>query len=222
MVLHPIQNKILNLSKAIDIYELSYRQLGRLIDVNHPQQVKFHLEKLKEKKLLVEATKKNNKQSHLKKSINSQTVGVQLIEIPILGYVDCGYPVTFVDENKIEGYLKISPRLLVKKSNIYALIAKGNSMNRAMIMGDSIEDGDIVIIDSNSKFPVDGDYVVSTINHCANLKKFFYNRRKNQIFLLSESTQNYAPIIIHGDDVSDYTFNGKVVQVIKGHKKYLK
>ena len=50
--MHPIQEKLLKLSKVRDLSELSIREVGRQIadgDANdrvHPQLVKYHLEKL--------------------------------------------------------------------------------------------------------------------------------------------------------------------------------
>jgi len=58
-------------------------------------------------------------------------------------------------------------------------------------------------------------YVLSIIKGMANIKKFIFDEVRNRILLLSESTQDYAPIIIHNNDFDNYMVNGQVVQVIK-------
>jgi len=49
----------------------------------------------------------------------------------------------------------------------------------------------------------------------ANVKKFLIDRANHQVILLSESSQNIAPIYIHEDDCADYLVCGRVVDVIK-------
>ena len=86
-------------------------------------------------------------------------------------------------------------------------------MNLANVNGNTIENGDFVIVDPNAKNPKNGDYVVSVIDDVANIKKFIFDRKNNRIILQSESTQDYFPIFVHEDD--KYEMSGKVVGVIK-------
>ena len=98
-----------------------------------------------------------------------------------------------------------------KKSGIFALRAVGKSMNRANIKGKNIEEGDIVIIDSEDRTAKDGDYVLSIIDGAANLKK--YKTEKKQIMLVSESTESFKPIyVMEGDN---WVVNGKIIAVVK-------
>ena len=50
----------------------------------------------------------------------------------------------------------------------------------------------------------------------ANIKKYVLEKENERILLISESTKNYPPIIIHWDD--DFLINGKVIDVIKKPK----
>ena len=134
------------------------------------------------------------------------------LSIPIFGTANCGPRTIYANQN-IEGYLKVSKKLLNKKNNIFALRAEGNSLNKANINGKSIEDGDFVIVDSQITSPNNGDYVVSVIEEMANIKKYVWDEKNSQIVLISESTQNYDPIYIHKDD--NIIINGKVIDVIK-------
>jgi len=92
----------------------------------------------------------------------------------------------------------------------------GPSMNMAKTPGGSIENGDYVIIDSVDRVPNNGDYVVSVIDGCANIKKFL--EEENRVVLISESStpEKFPPIFIYEGD--EFLINGKVVQVVKKPK----
>ena len=76
-----------------------------------------------------------------------------------------------------------------------------------------METGDYVLIDSSRGTPKDGDYVLSIIDGLATIKKYRKDSKNNRIALLSESSQDYAPIFIHEDD--DFRVNGTAVEVVK-------
>ena len=141
----------------------------------------------------------------------------RLVSLPIIGSANCG-PATIYAEANIEGYLKISPKLLPRAKNIFAIQAVGYSMNRANINGRAIENGDYVIIDADYKQPKNNDYVLSIIDGVANIKKFIQDVKNKMIILVSESTRNYPPIYIHKDELMNYLVSGRAVQVIKRPK----
>mgnify|MGYP001615933644 FL=1 len=141
----------------------------------------------------------------------------KLISVPILGSANCG-PATIYAEQNIEGYLKISGKLLSRKKNIFAIKASGYSMNKANINGERIEDGDYVIVDPKYQNFKNGDYVLSAIDGVANIKRYFNDKENKRIILLSESSASFSPIFIHYDDLDGYLINGKVIQVIKKPK----
>lgn len=203
--MHPVQEKLLKLSEQHNLGRLSYREIGRLIGELHPQKVKYHLEQLEQKRLI----QSTSEGTAIKKT--RQDAGI--ISIPILGSADCGPATIFADEN-IEGYLRVSKKLIPVKNNLYALRAVGSSMNRAKIKGKSLEDGDYAIIDSKIRDPQNNDYVVSIIGGVCNIKKFIRDRANKQIVLVSESSHEFPPIHIHPDE-TDYFVSGKVIDVIK-------
>lgn len=50
-------------------------------------------------------------------------------------------------------------------------------MNKADIDGNNIEDGDFVVVREKHNMPEPGEkYVVSLIDDCANIKRFFYEK----------------------------------------------
>ncbi len=139
--------------------------------------------------------------------------GMDAIRIPILGAANAGPATLFAEEN-IAGYLKISQSVLNKKDRIFALRVEGDSMNRARIDNKNLEEGDFVLIDSEYKNPKNGDYVLSVIDGCANLKKFEKDAKSGEIRLLSESKNpKHKPIHVSSED--DFMINGKIILVVK-------
>lgn len=211
--MHNLQEQLLKLSESMDLGKLSLRQIGKMIGQEHsPQKVKHHLLQLEKHGFI--------KINRTQKAIEGIRISVakknSLFAIPILGGASAG-PATMFAEERPDGYLRISSKLLHKRKDIFAVRVFGSSMNKAKIgiEEQSIEDGDFVIVDSEYKSPRTGDYVLSIIDGVANVKKFHKDAIGKQVILLSESTGNYDPIFIHEEDLDKYLVNGKVVQVIK-------
>lgn len=208
--MHDIQEKILELAKTKDVLELGIRPLGRAIGIDKPQLVKHHLLQL-QKKGLIKAKSREDIRQVLQHSSSLQP---SFIKIPVVGAANCG-PATLIADEHIQEYITVSESFLKKKDNVFALIAKGDSMNEAKINGNNIEENDYVVVDGNTRTPNPGDYILSVIDNCANIKKYARTKDGN-IALLSESTSKYPPIYIGEDD--QFMINGKVVQVIKAAK----
>ena len=210
---HMIQQQLLELSQKYDLKKMGLRQIGRLIGVEHPQKVKFHMQKIG---LLDDGKKK--RPNSIKSPLT--TKAKSLLSIPILGLANCG-DATMLAEARIEGTLPISRKLLPtsRVDNLFAVRAVGLSMNRADVNGKSIDDGDYVIVDGEDKNVKTGDYVLSVISGLANIKRFSEDKIHRQIVLQSESSQFFPPIHIHEDDLDEYLVNGKVIEVIKQSKE---
>ncbi|MDP3993445.1 MAG: S24 family peptidase [bacterium] len=206
--MHIIQEKLLKLISENNIGALKLREIGELVGVDHPQKIKHHLQMLVDKGLV-----KLDKKNKIIKKITDSVRDSQFVSIPIVGAADCG-PASIVAENNIEGYLKLSSKLIKRKKGLFALKAVGSSMNKANIKGQSIQDGDYVIVDSEDKTPGNKDYIVSIIDNTANIKKIFIDQKRQEVVLSSESTQDFPPIYIHPNEVS-YHCAGKVIQVVK-------
>jgi SOS-response transcriptional repressor LexA len=212
--MHLVQEKLLEqIDKDPSIGKLTLREIGKRIGDPAPQKVKHHLTQL-ERFGLISVDRKSGLIQRIKggKIHESST----LISIPILGYANCG-EAAVVAEERPEGYLRVSSRLLPKTKKIFALQAVGNSLNRAKIGKEkrNLEEGDFAIVDYESKNPKNDDYILSVIGGLANLKKFKLDKENEQIILSSESTQNYSPIFIHQDD--DYQIGGKIISVLKSN-----
>lgn len=208
------QLKLIEISTRKNIWGMSLRAIGDEIGVKNAATVKYHLEQLKIKGLLKRPSNTQELISLKEKILKSQE---SLVNIPILGSANCGVAV-LIGEEMFEGYLKISPQLLSVNNynNLFAVKAEGDSMNLANINNQSIDNGDYLIIDANRTNPHNGEYILSIIDNCANVKKFIRSEDNKTVALVSESTQNYPPIYIHPDE--NYLINGTVISVIKTPK----
>ena len=214
--MHKAQERLLKLSETMDLGKLSFRQIGKMIGLEHsPQAVKHHLLQL-EKNGFIKINRANKLIEGIHISIAKKN---SLFAVPILGGASAGPAAIFAEEQP-DGYLRISSKLLNKKKDVFAVKIYGTSMNKAKIGEEcwGIDDGDFVIVDSEYKTPKNGDYILSVIDGVANVKKYYEDKENDRIILMSESTVNYAPIFIHSDDLDKYLVNGKVVQVIKNLK----
>jgi repressor LexA len=139
----------------------------------------------------------------------------EYFSLPVLGSANCGPANIFAVEDPRE-YVQVSATTLGRRSKdgLFVLEADGESMNLAKIGAKrlSIESGDYVVIDSTVSAPSDGDYVLSVIDGCANIKKF--KKIDGKMALVSESTSTkFKPIFLGSAD--DFVVNGKVIDVLK-------
>ena len=208
------QIRILELQKTTDVNTIGLRELGRQLGV-HPQTAKYHKERL-------------IKLGYIKRGGTFQAsticpgliVGADLVTIPFLGAANCG-PARRIAGAEPVGQISVSSRLLKRAGNLgslFAVQADGTSMNQAHLYGETIDDGDFVIVDSGRE-PKRGDYVVATIDNLANIKKFLPEHdstgQLSRITLMSESTETYAPIFIHPEDQAEGLIAGVALQVLK-------
>ncbi len=212
--MHLIQKKILKFLQKTKISNIGYSQLGRFVEEPHPQKIKHHIEQLEKKGFI--SYNKETKAIKVLKTIVFDDYG--LINLPIVGAANCGVA-GLIAEERLEGYLKVTPKILENKNpkGLFVVKAEGNSLNDAKeIVGGTVEDGDYVVIDGENRNPSNGDYVLSIIDDCANLKRFY--KEGDQIILMSESKSDMPPIYIHSNDFPSYMVNGTVVRVIKKPK----
>lgn len=185
--------------------------------LTYPSSAHYHVKKLQDEGYL-------EKESNVPRSISIyadktiktpflKTNGLDSIRVPILGTVNAGPATIFAEEN-VEGYLKISRSSLNKKEGVFALRVEGDSMNKTKIERKNIEQGDFVLIDSQYRTPKNGDFVLSVIDGCANIKKFEKDNKTGEVRLISESTNPiHKPIYVSSED--NFMINGKIIGIIK-------
>jgi len=217
--MHPIQEKLLRLSKTVNLAKLTLREMAKRIDLPNesPQKIKHHLLQLQKKGFLsIDRAKGMMNRTSLEPAWARGLLkhASRLFSIPIIGTANCG-PATLFAEQNYQGFLRISSKLIgrSKPSGLYAVKADGASMNRAEIDGRKIEDGDFVIIDSQDKDVVSGNVVLAVIDDRATIKRFINDRANGQIVLVADSSFDYAPVYLHPKD--DFLISGKAIAVIK-------
>jgi SOS regulatory protein LexA len=138
-----------------------------------------HLETLKEKGYL-------QKDPRRARGIKVTEPVINLVQIPLLGTISAGQPITLFDvpkETMVIPKSKIPP-----SSEVYALRVVGNSMT-----DENIKDGDIILV-KQQEVANNGQRVIALIdNYEATLKKFY--KEHNQI-RLQPANNAYEPIII--------------------------
>ncbi len=118
--------------------------------------------------------------------------------LPVLGVIAAGHPLQTVTDEVEE--LNLSEDLCPE--GCYALRVRGESM-----IEDHIMDGDIVIINPNTRI-IDGDVVVALVeNETATLKRIYKERNGIR---LQPANASMAPIL-----VKDVTVQGKVEAIIR-------
>jgi repressor LexA len=202
--MNPIQQKLLDIAKLQDIGKMRRVDLVNAVGCDYPSQITHHMAQLIKKGYLV--------RNAGGKIVASPSKAGGAIRLPIMGEADCGEATKFAD-GTIQDYLLVSDSVLSIPRNkaSYALIARGDSMNRASVNGKAIESGDYAIVQIKDGYiPSNGDYVVSIINGMANIKRYNADKKHRRIVLEPESlSDNYAPIIIAESDAEYYKITGR-------------
>jgi len=216
--MHPIQEKLLNLSKTENLAKLSLREMAKHIGMygESPQKIKHHIIQLQKKGLLninrIKGVMRRTSDPGWSNGLLKKSYS--LFSIPIIGTANCG-PATIFAEQNFEGFLHVSNKLLnhSRPEGLYAIKADGSSMNRARVNEKYIENGDFVIINSLDKEAANNDIVLVIIDGTATIKRFINDKKNNQVILRSDSSFEYDPVYLHPED--DFIINGKVIDVIK-------
>ena len=214
--MNPIQKQLLELADTTPLGDLTYYSIAKKLSVNHPYRVKFALDQLEKTGHIM----RNKNTGKITKIAKDQSF-TGFLSIPYYGEVNCGQALTIADDT-IKNFLKVSPSVVrhTNLAKIFALKAKGNSMNKAIIHGRSACEGDYILAEKVEKHQIrSGDYVISIIQGYANLKRIYIDYGNEQIVLFSESSEDYPPIIIStidADEDSAYVPIARAVEIIKG------
>lgn len=125
----------------------------------------------------------------------------RLIQVPLVGAVPAGRPVTAVEN--IQDYVTLDQNMF-RGDGLFTLRVKGDSMRGAGVL-----DGDIAIVRQQASVS-DGDIVVVRIDDDATLKRYFH--RGDHIVLHPEN-EKYEDIVVRSD--REIAIVGKMVGVIR-------
>lgn len=116
----------------------------------------------------------------------------ETVSIPLVGEVPAG-PLLLAEENH-EGWVRV-PRSFVRSNaqNYFLLRVRGDSMNRARVVGGRLESGDLVLV-RQQRNAENGEVVVALIDGEATIKRF--HRGSGYVVLKPDSTNTvHHPIV---------------------------
>lgn len=166
--------------KYIEKYQLKHgssptiREMREHFQVSSDNSILKHLKALEEKGFINrDDTPRGIKiLDSVKKRLESEN-----IKLPLLGFVPAGGPV--LSEEYIDNWYDVGPDVAKKEEGIFILKVRGESM-----IGAGINDGDLVVVDSN-KNPRNGDIVVALVDNENTVKRFI--RDGNKVYLKPEN-----------------------------------
>lgn len=140
--------------------------------------------------------------------LRTSNKGLETRAVPLVGVAPAG-PFMLAEEN-LEGWVRL-PKEFFRPSTVkfFLLHVKGDSMNRARVHGDLIEDGDLVLVRQQQSSD-SGEVVVALVDGKATIKRL--RRGAGYSVLKPESTsQLHHPIIVN----KDFQVQGIVTRVLK-------
>lgn len=183
------QNQILDTIKrfiAKNGYPPTVREIGAELNLSSPATTHFHLNRL-ESKGYIKKDKSKNRTLELLVPNEYLDTEDEVATIALIGTITAGNPIEAI-ENPDE-FFSIPSSLIPKRSEVFALSVKGESM-----INKGIHDGDIVIIEK-AKNANNGEVVAAMTDDYEVTLKTFY-KEKDHIRLQPEN-DTMAPIILN-------------------------
>ncbi len=139
--------------------------------------------------------------------MNDGMLRISTRAVPVVGHVPAG-PLMVADEVH-EGWIRLPTFVVPEGATFFLLRVRGDSMNRARVRGDAIENGDLVLVRQQGAAE-EGQVVVALIDGEATVKRF--DRGEGYYVLKPESTNpEHHPIVLD----EDFLVQGVVTRVIK-------
>jgi repressor LexA len=134
---------------------------------------------------------------------------VEMVILPILGNIRAGQPL-FAEEH-LQGYMPFPKEMLSVGYEHFLLRAEGDSM-----IGDGIEDGDVVLIRVQNYVDYNGQIVAVIIDGNETCLKHLYHPENSDMVILRSSNPAYSDIVHPANDI---IINGVYMGVFKKPKK---
>jgi repressor LexA len=181
-------------------YPPSVREIGEAVGLASSSTVHGHLSRLESKGLIRRDPTKPRAIEILEVDENAQIPRNNVINVPVVGKVTAGLPITAIEN--IEEYFPLPERLAPADENVFMLEIMGESMIEAGIL-----DGDYVIVKQQATAN-NGDIVVAmTEEDEATCKRFF---KEKDYFRLQPENSTMDPIILRNVSIL-----GKVIGVYR-------
>jgi repressor LexA len=177
-------------------YPPSVREIGEAVGLASSSTVHGHLSRLESKGLIRRDATKPRAIEILDLDKDSQIPQSNVINVPLLGKVTAGLPITAIEN--IEEYFPLPANMAPHDEQVFMLEIMGESMIEAGIL-----DRDYVIV-KQQKTANNGDIVVAmTEENEATVKRFF---KEESYIRLQPENSTMEPILLH-----DVTILGKVI-----------
>jgi repressor LexA len=134
--------------------------------------------------------------------------GIKTRAVPLVGEAPAG-PLMIAEENR-EGWVQLPQEFLAPMDAKYFLLrVRGDSMNQAIVRGEYIEDGDLVVVRQQSTARP-GEIIVALVDGEATIKRLAAG---SDYYLLKPESKNkkHTPIIV----TEDFQVQGVVTRILK-------
>ena len=190
------------------------REIGDAIGVPSTSQVNYYLSQL-EMLGYITRTQKVARSIRLKTPDHPETSRRRAAEVPILGFIQAGLPITIPHSDlglfDPESTIELPDSWVPSKTGCYALEVRGDSMRDALV-----DEGDLVILEP-IEHAKNGEMVAAwlTPTEETTLKRYYL---ENNRVRLQPCNPAYQPIYANPDDVK---IQGKVVFVFRRPNRYV-
>jgi repressor LexA len=138
--------------------------------------------------------------------LRSGSTNVDTRPVPVVGQAPAG-PRMLAEQN-VDGWVQLPKKIVRTGSEYFLLRVRGDSMNRAVVASETIEDGDLVLVRKQTTAR-NGDIVVALIDGEATIKRLV--RAAGYYVLKPQSNSKHRPIIVD----HDFQIQGIVARVLK-------
>lgn len=142
------------------------------------------------------------------KLLKPRSEGAQTRSVPVIGRVPAG--ALMLAEDNIEGWIRLPKAMASPPSEEFFLLrVRGTSMNSATVDGNTIDDGDLILV-RKQQVARNGDIIVGMVDGEATVKTLV--KAPGYVILKPNSKdKSHTPIVVQ----SDFRVAGKVTHVLK-------
>ncbi|HRG33554.1 MAG TPA: transcriptional repressor LexA [Saprospiraceae bacterium] len=165
------------------------REINEITGKSSPRSAVLALDRLETAGLI---TRIGGNKIRLTNELLKTGLTISTVMVPLVGSIAAGIPI--LAEQNIEAQIPITTVIAKPGKKYFLLRVLGDSMNEAIIKGERIEDGCLLLV--QQQFTAEnGQIVVALINDEATVKVF---ERKNQLVILRPKSNNpiHTPIVL--------------------------
>lgn len=165
------------------------REINEILGRSSPRSAVLALMRLEEAGLI---RRMEGNKIHLTTISLQLDLSISTVEVPLVGSITAGNPI--LAEQDITAYIPIATAIAKSGSKYFLLRVVGDSMNEAIVKGEKIEEGCLLLVQQQSTAE-NGQIIVALINDEATVKVF---ERKNQFVFLKPRSTNpiHKPIVL--------------------------